>query len=348
VEDPDADGGSAGTHRALVADAAVASSLAGIPFDPRPYDGGRAQAVSGSKIIDADYRAWAVAHAQAGDARLPDEHPRARQFATAWRRVEAKGLDDGPGPAAARYHAVAHAALALAAAIDPAVNPRERAALDLIATHARKHSVRLRATGERAFTRTRQAGRYEDGRPQAEKGSRVVDQDYRAWIRTGSPLEAARDPQLWQHARRTEQAWQEVRRRGLVDGPAPAATRYRELADAAQKLADGFTATLPSSSLPSLLDLADHARRHSTRLLATAQANKGAGNGGTASQREVRGLQPTGDAYEALPDQMAAITRQAYASQHPRPPGSATPVSDPAAQDATARRQNYQPHHSRG
>jgi len=194
--------------------------------------------MSGSLIIDNDHRAWASARSQAAEVALPDEHPRVRQFAIAWQRVVTKGLDDGPGPAAARYHALAHAALALSTSIDRTSNPHEPEALDLIATHARKHSVRLRATADRLFSVSRQAGRYQGGRAQAETGSRMIEKDYRAWIRTGSPLAAARDPLLWQHARRAEKAWHAVRRHGVADGPAAAAARYCELADAAQALAD--------------------------------------------------------------------------------------------------------------
>jgi hypothetical protein len=274
--------------------------------------------MSGSLIIENDYRTWASARGQAADAALPDEHPRVRQFGIAWQRVAAKGLDDGPGPAAARYHALAHAALALSNAIDRTSNPREPQALDLIATHARKHSVRLRATAGRLFSVSRQAGRYQGGRAQAETGSRMIEKDYRAWIRTGSPLEAARDPQLWQHARRAEKAWHQVRRHGVADGPAAAATRYRELADAAQALADGYTVALPSSALPPLLDLAEHAWKHSTRLHATARAASAKSGGVPTSQAE-RDIPRGDDAYRALPDGMAAVTRQAHASQHGQP-----------------------------
>jgi hypothetical protein len=265
--------------------------------------------------------------------------------------VNAKGLDDGPGPAAARYHALAHAALALAAATDSAGNPRESAALEVLATHARKHSVRLRATAEHAFPRSGQSGRYQGGRAQAEKGSQMIEKDYRTWIRTGSPLEAARDPQLWQHARRAEQAWHEVRRRGVADGPAAAATRYGELADAAEGLADGFTVTLPSSALPSLLELAEHARKHSMRLTATALAMAGTRSGhSTEDQRLADTDRSPGNArHDGLPDHLAAITRNAYASQHRQPQRPANPNNDHATiRNATTLRQNQQQDRSRG
>jgi hypothetical protein len=307
--------------------------------------------MSGSKIIESDHRAWANARTLAGDERLPDEHPRIRQFATAWRLVNTKGLDDGPGPAAARYHALAHAALALAAATDMAGNPRESAALDVLATHARKHSVRLRATAEHAFSRSGQSGRYQGGRAQAEKGSQMIEKDYRAWIRTGSPLEAARDPQLWQHARRAEQAWHEVRRRGVADGPAAAATRYGELADAADGLADGFTVTLPSSALPSLLELAEHARKHSMRLNATALAMAGTHSGHSTEDQRLADTDrsPGNAAHDALPDHLAALTRNSHASRHRQPQRSVNANNGHAAiHNATTLRQNQQQDRSRG
>jgi plasmid stabilization system protein ParE len=147
----------------------------------------------------------------------------------------------------------------------------------------------------------------------------MVEKDYRTWIRTGSPLEAARDPLLWQHARRTEKAWHAVRRHGVADGPAAAATRYRELADAAQALADGYTVTLTSAALPSLLELAEHARKHSTRLHATARTAAGTRGNNVSDSRAEKGAAPGGDAYGALPDGLATLTRQAYASQHRQP-----------------------------
>jgi hypothetical protein len=328
---------------ATTVSAAISESLASIPVDPRPYEGSRAQAMSGSLIIENDHRAWASARALAGGAALPDEHPRVRQFAIAWQRVVTKGLDDGPGPAAARYHALAHAALALSTSIDRTSNPHEPEALDLIATHARKHSVRLRATADRLFSVSRQAGRYQGGRAQAETGSRMIEKDYRAWIRTGSPLAAARDPLLWQHARRAEKAWHAVRRHGVADGPAAAAARYCELADAAQALADGYTATLPSSALPPLLDLAEHAWKHSTRLHATARA--ATANSGSAPTSEAeKDLPRGGDAYGALPDGLATVTRQAHASQHRQPQRPAR-MSDDHVRNRNAAMPQHNAHH---
>jgi hypothetical protein len=179
----------------------------------------------------------------------------------------------------------------------------------------------------------------------------MIEKDYRAWIRTGSPLEAARDPQLWQHARRAEQAWHEVRRRGVADGPAAAATRYGELADAAERLADGFTVTLPSSALPSLLELADHARKHSIRLNATAVAMTGTRNGHSTEDQRLADTDrsPGSAAHDALPEQLAALTRNAYASQHRQPQRPANANDDQnAIRNTTTLRQNQQQDRSRG
>jgi hypothetical protein len=179
----------------------------------------------------------------------------------------------------------------------------------------------------------------------------MIEKDYRTWIRTGSPLEAARDPQLWQHARRAEQAWHEVRRRGVADGPAAAATRYGELADATQALADGFTVTLPSSALPSLLDLAEHARKHSMRLNATALAMAGTRSGhSTEDRRQSDTDRPLGNAaYDALPHHLASITKNAYASQHLQPQRPANAHDDQATlRNATTLRQSQQQDRSIG
>jgi hypothetical protein len=179
----------------------------------------------------------------------------------------------------------------------------------------------------------------------------MIEKDYRAWIRTGSPLEAARDPQLWQYARRAEQAWHEVRRRGVADGPAAAATRYGELADAAERLADGFTITLPSSALPSLLELAEHARKHSMRLNATALAMAGTRSGHSTEDQRLADTDrsPGNAAHDALPDHLAALTRNAYASKHRQPQRSANANDDHAAiRNASTRQQNQQQDRSRG
>lgn len=291
-------------------------SLLQVPVNPQPYEGGRAQAESGSMIIENDFRAWQHVHQQAGDAQLPDEHPRVAQITRAWRAIWAKGLTDGPGPAGVRYHTLAHAALSLAASTAPVSG--EIDALNLLATHARKHSVRLRATAEHLFSESGKSGRYANGRTDAERGSRVVEKDYRAWARTGVPAEAARDPELWRHARRAELAWHAIRRAGLADGPAPAAARYQELANATRDLADGFTANLPSHALSHLLELAEHAEKHSTRLGATARP------GSTA----------------ALPEQVATITQHAHATQRPPPAPQHENADDQAARrNGTMQRQ---------
>lgn len=288
--------------------------LADIPVDPRPYTGSRAQAESGSMIIERDYLAWQLVHDQAGDNALPAEHPRVVQFTRTWRAVRAKGLADGPGPSAIRYHSLAHAAIALASVTDSATGSGEIDALNILATHARKHSVRLHATADQLFSQSRKADRYANGRSDAERGSRIIENDYRAWSRTGAPVEAARDPLLWQHARRTELAWHAVRRSGLTDGPAPAAARYRELADATKALANEFTVTLPSYSLNHLLELADHAEKHATRLGATARPRQTSAQNSQSHHQDDRGPAPLDNANHDLSDHLASVTEQARAS----------------------------------
>jgi hypothetical protein len=76
-----------------------------------PYAGGRAQAESGSQIIESDYYGWvAVALEIPG---LPVAHPRIAQLGDAWRGVSRIGLGDDPGEASIRYLVLAHAAAAL-------------------------------------------------------------------------------------------------------------------------------------------------------------------------------------------------------------------------------------------
>lgn len=302
--------------------------------NPQPYEGSRAQAESGSMWIEKDYQAWLRTHEQAGEARLPAEHPRVVQLTRAWRAIRAKGLADGPGPSAIRYHTLAHSAIALAATTDPANDYGEIEALNLLASHARKHSIRLRATAEHIFSQGHKSGRYTNGRADADKGSRIIDSDYRSWARSGVPAEAARDPLLWQQARRAELAWHAIRRAGLTDGPAPAATRYRELADATRALADGFTANLPSHALHHLLDLAEHADRHATRLHATAQLRKPTDRTSQNQQHTDRAPSPPGNSHQFPSDHLAAVTQQARATQ----PAASQPPEDSNDEQAAARR----------
>jgi hypothetical protein len=307
-----ADPVSAPQEETAAAQAVTLSSLADIPVDPRPYRAGRHQAESGSRIIQSDYLGWLNTRQQPSDSRLPKEHPRVQQLIVRWKAVHAKGVAEGPGPSAARYHALAHAALALATATDGTSQPRELQALSRLATDARKFSVRLRATAEHNFEASDKASMYRGGRGQAERGSRIVEADFRTWSRTGAPPEAARDLNLWEQARRAELAWHAIRWSGLHDGPAPAAARYRELADATHALADGFSSSLPSAALLPLLQLTDHARKHSIRLAATEQARTAP----SAVQDRENDRQGGGDGYGTLPGELAAVTRNAYATRH--------------------------------
>jgi hypothetical protein len=95
-------------------------------------------------------------------------------------------------------------------------------------------------------------------------GSRVVENDYRAWIQTTG---ASSDSPLGQ-------AWETIRSVGLADVPAPAAARYGDLAEAAVNVADNWNSDLSSTALGPLLDLASHARKHAIRLRATAEVQE--------------------------------------------------------------------------
>jgi hypothetical protein len=77
-----------------------------------PNSGGRAQAESGSAIVENDYFGWlAIALEPPG---LPPSHPRVVQFGEAWRLVGKIGLGDDPGAASVRYQVLAQIVNALA------------------------------------------------------------------------------------------------------------------------------------------------------------------------------------------------------------------------------------------
>ncbi|HXL95704.1 MAG TPA: UvrD-helicase domain-containing protein [Streptosporangiaceae bacterium] len=174
----------------------------GQPRDLGPYQGGRAQAESGSRIIQNDYNNR-VAVSFNSDSQLPEEHPRFRQFANAWHPVERYGLGDDPGAAAIRYQVLAHATYALAeiACQDPA----EATALERLADHCGKHAARLRATSEDQFLRSAMAAPYEGGRAQATGGSRLVERDYRIWDASAAAAQAATHTMLWRYAARLQE-----------------------------------------------------------------------------------------------------------------------------------------------
>ena len=278
---------------------------------PRPYQGGRAQAESGSRIIGNDYDAWRTAGADPGG--LPGDHPAVGQFAQAWRTIAKHGLDDEPGAAATRYQVLAHAAAALAEATRAEDRPAEVAALTKLAGHARLHADRLRATAEHHFLRSAKAGPYQGGRAQAASGSRIVKKDYLTWSRNPAAAQAANDGKVSEHAQRLDRAWEEIRHHGLVDGPGPAAARYQELSDAAYAVADNLTSMFPHGALTSLLDIASHAGKHAIRLHATARARSAprdeqAGPELPAASRAA----DAGSAYQDLPADIAALSAQAH------------------------------------
>jgi hypothetical protein len=245
---------------------------------PRPYAGGRAQAESGCRIIATDYTAWSAVSG------VPGDDPRVVQLAQSWRAIVKRDLDDDPGPAANRYRILSHAAAALASACD--ARPRELAALKQLATHARLHGDRLRETAYQLFTRSALAGPYTGGIAQAQSGSRVVEKAYVTWSRSAAAERAARDDSMRTQLKQLRRTWENIRQQGLHDGPGPAAERYGELADASLAVADNFGLELPSGSLGHVLDLAGRARKHATRLGATAGAQTAAG----ASGRQVEAV----------------------------------------------------------
>ncbi len=241
---------------------------------PRPYAGGRAQAESGCRIIATDYDAWKTVTS------APSDHPKATQLAQAWRVVVKRDLGDDPGPAATRYQVLSHAASAPAATTVVQAQPAEAAVLNRLAEHARLHAGRLRATADEHFRRSRKAGPYTSGRPEAALGSRIIEKDYLTWSRSPAATKAAKDNGLLVHIKRLREAWDQIGRHGLGDGPGPAASRYTELASASAAVADNLLLSLPSTALEPLLDLASHASKHAIRLRATADAsNTDASNG---------------------------------------------------------------------
>jgi hypothetical protein len=269
---------------------------------PRPYAGGRAQAESGCRIIATDYAAWSVVSAVAAD------DPRRVQLAQAWRAIVKRDLDDDPGPAASRYRILSHAAAALADA--SAVGPRELAALDQLATHARLHSDRLRATADQFFSRSALAGPYTGGIAQAQGGSRVVEKDYGGWSRSAAADQAARDSSMRMQVKQLRRAWENVRQQGLHDGPAHAAERYGELTNASLALVDNFGLDLPSAALGPVLDLASHAHKHATRLRATAEARAAVGPDAPTQQ-----VEDIASSFELNPDNSDGLAGQSSADR---------------------------------
>jgi hypothetical protein len=281
---------------------------------PRPYAGGRAQAESGSRIIDTDYTAWtAVAGA------LPADHRAMVQLGQQWRSVRQRGLDD-PGLAAGRYLLLAHAASVVAASDGVAERPLEAAALVQLASHAKLHAGRLSATADQQDARSEQAGPYAS-RGHAESGARIIENDYRKWSCTSAARQiVVPEHSLHVQASRLAEAMAAVRRDGLADGPGPAAARYGELADAAGAVTGGFTPELPCFALHLISELAGHAGKHAVRLHATAGAQDASGAGdrqveAVAGQFEARAPQQ-GD--KGKVDSMRAPVRRAGRSRDDR------------------------------
>src|SRR6202453_2179660 len=249
-------------------DGSPATLLDGDPH-VAPYIGGRAQAESGSAIVETDFYGWlAVCPDSSG---MQPSHPRVVQLGEAWRLISKLGLGDDPGTASIRYQVLAHAAGALIEPVKDEGFASEADALLTLRQHSLVHGPRLYATSTDLFTRSGKSGPY-SGRGEASGGSRIVEKDYRNWTRTPAATSAAVDPAMWEHADVVQQACASVERRGLADGPEQAAARYQALSGFARNLADDFSYRLPSGALVPLLELAVHAEKHAIRLHSTAIA----------------------------------------------------------------------------
>jgi hypothetical protein len=270
----------------------AASDSAGLFDGPqalaRPYPGGRAQAESGSKIIENDYLAWKIVCIQ--PYRLHADHPLLAQFTDAWGAVSALGLSDDAGAASIRYRVLARAARCLM----PADGGREAQALLTLRRHASTHGDRLYATAPDQFLSSGASGQY-DGFAQAAVESADIEKRYQAWREALAEI----DPGLAGDVTAIDQAWVSVEEHGLMDGPGRAAGRYRALSDHARGVTDDLAPRLPSDILTLLLELALHADKHSIRLHNTATAIKS----GTVDRSAP---------YRGLPLQVAAATVQAH------------------------------------
>src|ERR1700678_3854016 len=138
-----------------------------------PYPGGRAQAESGSKIIENDYDAWKTVCLQ--PYRLRTDHPLLQEFTDAWHAVSALGLGDDAGAASIRYRVLAHSTRSLV----PAGGGREAQALLSLWRHASIHGDRLYATRLDQFLGSGASGRYADF-AQAAAESANIEKRYRA------------------------------------------------------------------------------------------------------------------------------------------------------------------------
>ncbi|HXL94951.1 MAG TPA: hypothetical protein VN969_38985 [Streptosporangiaceae bacterium] len=276
-----------------------------------PYPGGRAQAESGSKILENDYYAWKAVCLQ--PYRLRADHPVLREFTYAWQAVSTLGLGDDAGAASIRYRVLGHTARSLV----PAGGGREAQALLCLWRHASVHGDRLYATGLDQFLRSGASGRYADF-AHAAAGSENIEKRYQA-LTTG-------DPGIARDSATLVQAWTCVEEDGLMNGPASAAERYRALSGHARGVANDMERRLPTATLTLLLELAMHADKHAIRLHHTAVAIKN----GTVDQSTP---------YRGLPVEVAARATQGH-TDIPRD-GRAAVVATGAA-TRPVRKQNKQ------
>ena len=252
----------------------------------KPYPGGRAQAESGSKIIENDYYEWKAVSIQV----LPASHRLVLQFGRAWRSVSTLGLGDDAGAASIRYRVLAHAARALA----PATTGREADSLLNLWRHARIHGQRLYVTGLDLFLGSSASSRY-GGFAQAAAESANVEKQYHALLVTLTSI----DSDSATGVSLLRKAWAGIEQHSLMDGPEAAAGRYRTLARHAGSIADDMTPGPSSATLIPLLELAAHADKHSIHLYSTA----GAIRSGTADRSAP---------YRGLPVRVAAAATHGH------------------------------------
>jgi UvrD-like helicase C-terminal domain len=313
------------------------SSKALLDGDPHvmaaPYTGGRAQAESGSAIIENDYYGWLAKALETPG--LPPAHPRVVQLGEAWRAVSRLGLGDDPGAASIRYQVLAHAAGALVEPVRDEGLGGEADALRSLRQHALIHGRRLYATSIELFSRSGKSWAY-SGRGQAAAGSRIVESDYRNWNRAPAAASAAADPAVGGDVTVLRQAWATVEQRGLDDGPEQAAVRYQAVSGFARSLVQDFSYRLPSAALAPLLTLVQHADKHSIRLCNTAMAgtNETATTRGALRQATGERSSPSGRAtpYCGLPAQVATTATRAHAEAQHGGQAGAPAASSPVRQ----------------
>ena len=263
----------------------------------KPYPGGRAQAESGSKVIENDYDAWKAVRFQ--PYRLPADHSLLLQFVHAWRTVSTLGLGDDPGAVSIRYRVLAHAARSLAPIVGKAGHGRETGALLDLSRHASIHGHRLYATGVHQFLNSSASGRY-TGFAQAAAGSALVEKYYLAWEQAPAAGLPATDIGPAEDVAFLRQAWADIEQHGLTDGSGTESERYRALAERARAVSDDIALRLPSVALTLLLELVMHADKHQIRLHNTAIAMEAAA---------VEQL----SAYRGLPAEVGATAAHAHA-----------------------------------